>query len=256
MVTQTEHIRQELSELINEGLEILNSEVNPTGQKVQPDKQERVLQFRYENWYTTALRLVEQFAPNRVNDFLRSYKLEQRKRIIASTYTISDYLLGFKLPADEFALADQQSSLQIFAMKLRSQIGIVISLGKSLENILYDISGILQADLFDNELHSAEELIKSGHFRPAGVLAGVTLEGHLGTVCQNHKVKITKKHPTISTYNDALKDKSIYDIAQWRFIQHLADLRNKCAHKGTDEPTKQDAQDLIDGVKKVIKTVF
>jgi len=42
----------------------------------------------------------------------------------------------------------------------------------------------------------------------------------------------------------------------FRFIQRLWDLRNKCDHKKTVEPTKEDIEELINWVDRVIKTVF
>ena len=52
--------------------------------------------------------------------------------------------------------------------------------------------------------------------------------------------------------NDALKDAGIYDVAQWRQIQRLGDIRNLCGHAATRDPTADEVQDLIDGVAKVV----
>lgn len=52
------------------------------------------------------------------------------------------------------------------------------------------------------------------------------------------------------------KSGPIHETAHWRFHQHLGDIRNKCDHSKTDEPTVDEVKDLIDGVAKVIKTVF
>ena len=42
----------------------------------------------------------------------------------------------------------------------------------------------------------------------------------------------------------------------WRFIQHLADLRNLCDHDRESEPTNAQVDELISGINKIIKTVF
>ena len=47
----------------------------------------------------------------------------------------------------------------------------------------------------------------------------------------------------------------VIDTAQWRFVQHLADIRNKCDHKKSADPTPVEVTDLVDGVAKVIKTI-
>jgi phage tail protein X len=84
----------------------------------------------------------------------------------------------------------------------------------------------------------------------------VVLERHLATVCDNHKVSVAKKNPTIADFNEALKAATVIDLPQWRFIQHLADLRNMCDHARTPDPTSEQIGDLVAGVKKITKTVF
>ena len=115
---------------------------------------------------------------------------------------------------------------------------------------------MLQADIFDSELEAARELAKKGFVRGGGAIAGVVLEKHLGHVCKMHNLKSRKKHLTISDYYQLLKENEIIDTAKWRFIQHLGDLRNLCDHNKDREPTKDDVQELVEGVGKIIKTVF
>ena len=72
----------------------------------------------------------------------------------------------------------------------------------------------------------------------------------------NLSVNISKKAPTIADYNENLKTSSVIDIPTWRFIQLLADIRNLCDHNKNIEPTIEQVNDLINGVEKVIKTIF
>ena len=108
----------------------------------------------------------------------------------------------------------------------------------------------------DSELAAAEHLAKSKYLRAAGAVAGVVLERHLGQVCTDRQLTTAKKNPTIGDFNEALKAGNVLDIPQWRFIQHLADIRNICDHAKTPEPTPDQVSDLLSGVKKVVKTVF
>jgi hypothetical protein len=75
-------------------------------------------------------------------------------------------------------------------------------------------------------------------------------------VCGNHSVKIAKKSPVISDLNNALKDANVIDIPTWRFVQHLADIRNLCDHDKKKDPTPEQVNDLIDGVMKTTKTLY
>lgn len=121
---------------------------------------------------------------------------------------------------------------------------------------MFDIRQLVQADLFESELESAGALAKGGFARAAGAVAGVVLEKHLRQVCDNHGIKVSKKNPTIGDLNDLLKQSEVMEVPQWRFIQHLGDLRNLCDHDKKVEPTREQVSDLITGVAKVAKTLY
>ena len=124
------------------------------------------------------------------------------------------------------------------------------------ESSLFDIRQLVQADFFDSELEAAKELAEHKFMRAAGAVAGVVLERRLAHVCDNHSVKVTKKAPGISDLNDALKGASVIDVPQWRFVQHLADIRNLCDHSKKVEPSAAQVDDLVVGVMKTVKTLF
>ena len=138
----------------------------------------------------------------------------------------------------------------------RQQLAILKAVNARFESSLFDIRQLVQADLFDSELDTARELAKNKFSRVAGAVAGVVLEKHLLQVCANHAVTVSKKAPGISGLNDLLKTAGVLDVPQWRFIQHLGDIRNICDHGKAVEPTPAQVADLIDGVDKVVKTVF
>ena len=56
--------------------------------------------------------------------------------------------------------------------------------------------------------------------------------------------------------NDLLKKEKVIDLPKYRNIQLLADWRNLCDHKRKPEPTKEKVSELIEGVEKIIKTLF
>ncbi|MCH7787417.1 MAG: hypothetical protein IIC22_07890, partial [Chloroflexi bacterium] len=57
-------------------------------------------------------------------------------------------------------------------------------------------------------------------------------------------------------FYENLKSAGVVDIPDWRFIQRLGDLRNLCDHNKDREPTKDEINELIDGVEKITKTLF
>ncbi|MFC5571591.1 hypothetical protein ACFPN1_16165 [Lysobacter yangpyeongensis] len=209
----------------------------------------------YQSWYSECIALIKQLLPDRLNDFIRLYeKPKGRKDISFENYRIEDALQGLRITrySGSEVIADSKSAMP----HLKQQVAILDSLKNRFESSLYDIRQLVQADLLDSELDAARELLKHKFMRAAGAVAGVVLEKHLLEVCNNHDIKVTKKHPTIADLNDALKNSDVIGTPEWRFNQHLADLRNLCDHNKQKEPTPEQVDDLIQGVAKVAKTIF
>lgn len=206
----------------------------------------------YEQWYTESMQVVKQLLPDRFDDFKRLYRDDKRKDIDFVTYGVADYSIGLETRRGVRVLADGKAALP----KLQQQVNILKAAHERLESVLFDMTEILQASLFDNELEAATELNNKGFVRGAGAIAGVVLERHHGKVCMRHGVTTRKKHPMINDYNELLKGANIVDVPTWRFIQHLGDLRNLCDHDKERDPKKDEVADLIAGVSKITKTLF
>lgn len=206
----------------------------------------------YQSWYSKTLPVIKQLLPERYQEFQEQYRIEKRniRDINIQNYTIYDYLTGTSIPG-----LVRDASITVFSNKFQHQIAILLSARDRIDFLLNDIEGILQNNLFYHEIDAAEELLKKNHFRAAGALAGVSLEVHLSHVCENHSIEINTRNPHISDYNNALKEKNIIDVPNWRHIQHLGDIRNLCVHKGR-EPTKEEIDSLISGTKKIFSTIF
>lgn len=207
---------------------------------------------KYNEWYNEALTIIRQLVPDRLEDFKAYYKLDKRKDISYTTYTISDYLIGVEV----CRFGEVVVSITSVISKFEQQYYIVKSLKNRFKSSLYDIKQLLQADVFDSELDSARELCKKGFYRAAGAICGVVIEKHLSEVCTQHQIKVAKKNPGINDYNELLKSNNVIDIPVWRNIQRLADLRNMCDHHKDVEPTKDNIEELIVGTDKMLKTIF
>ena len=209
----------------------------------------------YQSWYSEAKLLVKQLLPDRLDDFIRYYeKPRGRKHISYESYRIEDCLqsLGVTNGIGE-VLVDSSAAIPHF----EQQLAIIKGLKNRFESSLYDIRLHLKAEMFDDELDAASYLLKNRFNRAAGAMAGVVLERHLKQVCINHDVSLPKKkHLSISDLNEALKQHNIIDTPDWRRIQLLGDIRNKCDHDKNVEPIESEVLELIDGVKKVTKTLF
>lgn len=209
----------------------------------------------YQRWYSEAKVLIRQLLPDRLADFVRYYeKPKPRKDVTYENYRIEDYLQGLKVTRgwEKAKVVGPDAAIPQF----QQQLAILKSVKARFESSLFDIRQLVQADLFDSELDAAKELAKKKFTRAAGALAGVVLESHLAQVCDNHGIKVAKKAPSIADLNNALKDASVIEVPQWRFVQHLADIRNLCDHSKESEPTAEQVDDLIAGVMKTTKTLF
>lgn len=207
----------------------------------------------YQNWYSESHAVIKQLIPDRLQDFIRLYeKPKGRKEVVYGNYVIEDYLQGLTVTYGGRVKLDRSAAMPQF----KQQFAILKSANQKFDSSLFDIVQLVQADLLDSELDAARVLQKNKFYRAAGAIAGVVIEKHLAQVCTNHKLVITKKNPTISDFNDLLKNSTTVEVAQWRFIQHLADLRNLCDHNKSKEPTNDDIEDLITGTEKITKTIF
>ena len=102
MKSNIDHLRKELTDLINEGDRLrlsLALELKIVGDDLKPKLVAMNLpRFKdsYESWYTVALQVVRQVIPDRLADFTKQYKDEKRKQTDFLTYGISDFMIGLQ----------------------------------------------------------------------------------------------------------------------------------------------------------------
>lgn len=251
MAEYTKQITSEMKKIEKQGVELVNDLL-----LFAKGDDTKGLDFRreYDSWYTVSRRIVKQLVPEREADFIELYKFPgNRKETNYDTYRIFDFLQGTmvrRLGEEVFSSTNRTFSL------FQTQVQILQSAIKNSESILMDIRDVLAVDLFDNEMDKAAALHKNKLLREAGVIAGVVIESHLQAVADAHNVKITKKNPGINDLNEPLKNEGVYDLPTFRNIQYLADIRNLCDHKKDKDPTSEQVSELIEGVNKVIKTIF
>lgn len=259
MSAREKTFREELDKLIEEGEKLYHGLYGKSyPQTTDENDQENinkhsnnpvVFQTNYQQWYSKSYIIIKQILPHRINDFLSYYEYSQsRDSIKITNYRIEDYLDGIK-PA--FA-GNMTSSVRTH---FQQQLGILKTAQDMLSSTLLDLKALIQAELFDSEIDIAKELAKKGFLAAAGAICGVIIEKHLLTLCQNHKIKIGKKHPTINDLCEPLKKEEIISQPDWRLIQYYADIRNLCCHNKDQEPTKEQVNDLINGTDKIIKTI-
>jgi len=263
MSTNLERFKQDLKRLISLGndmsVDLLSRSCTTKQKEEHKEVFERVkgsFERDYQKWYTETHALIKQLVPDRLEEFIRLYHGDgKRKQIDSVTYNIQDWLTGVRA-GENYMGEKYYNDFAIASMRFKTQFEILESVQSRFESSLFDIAQLVRADLFDSELEAARELTKQGFLRGAGAIAGVVIEKHLAQVCSNHNVTIKKKDPTINDFNDALKNCVVIDIPTMRQIQRLADIRNLCDHNKHREPTKEEVIELVDGAEKLCKTLF
>lgn len=207
----------------------------------------------YQSWYSKTQAVIKQVLPDRLADFNSHFEPPRaRKTISYDNYMIKDCLQDLRVTKVTGAIVNGSAAIPEF----RQQLYIAKAARDALTSKLMDLTAVLQADLFDTEIEAAASLGKAGHLRAAGAICGVVIEKHLHHVCDMHSITVRKKNPGISDINELLKSAGIITVPQWRFIQHLGDIRNICDHAKGREPTKEDIEDLVAGTAKVLKTIY
>jgi hypothetical protein len=207
----------------------------------------------YQKWYSKAQSVVKIVIPDRYLDFNSHYEYKgSRKEIDFQNYMIRDYLQGLVVTSRGETKVNGSAAIPEFSQ----QLNILRAAKDAIGSVILNIRQVLQAEMFDSELASAVGLAKAGFLRASGAVCGVVLEKHLIQVCDTHAIVIKKKNPGISDLNELLKEAGVISVPQWRFIQHLGDIRNICDHAKSQEPKTAEIDDLTAGTSKIIKTVF
>jgi hypothetical protein len=113
---------------------------------------------------------------------------------------------------------------------------------------LFNIRSLVKAEVLDNSLEQAEELLNKGFKDPACVVVGISLEISLKELCSRHSIVHTK----LDKMNVDLCKAGVYNMAKQKQITAWAELRNKSAHGDWSAYTDADVKDFLDGVHRFI----
>jgi hypothetical protein len=113
---------------------------------------------------------------------------------------------------------------------------------------LFNVQGLVQAEVFDDVLEQASQLLSAGYKDPACVVTGVTLETVLKELCKRVPIATGK----LDRMNADLCKAGIYNIGMQKQITAWAERRNKAAHGDWGEYSADDVRDMINGVNRFI----
>jgi hypothetical protein len=124
-------IKNNLVKLYQQGTNLLLDELEKQGQKVPKSTEDKKrkktnLHMDYQGWYSKSLRVVQQLLPDRYQEFCVQYKIEKRKEIDFTTYTISDYIIGLRVTRGYYK-EEVINALSTFSSRFHLQLTILYS---------------------------------------------------------------------------------------------------------------------------------
>lgn len=113
---------------------------------------------------------------------------------------------------------------------------------------LHTIRNLIQANVFASELEQAEELLASGYYTAAAVIAGVVLETRLRQLCEDRGISTGK----LDKMNADLAKADVYNKLAQKQITALADIRNSAAHGETGRFGPNDVTNMLRDVQNLL----
>ncbi|SFQ57724.1 protein of unknown function [Halopseudomonas formosensis] len=117
---------------------------------------------------------------------------------------------------------------------------------------LNSVRNLVQAEVFDNELDQAKELLSSGYAAAAAVIAGVVLETTLRNMCRDNGIPLGK----LDKMNADLTKQGVYNSLTQKRITALAGVRNSAAHGKTEEFSKGDVNSMINEIERFVASTL
>lgn len=179
-------------------------------------------------------------------DFLLNWSVKAKNLIVRSCGEESQHFKAFE-KAEKFHVNDNNSSV------LRRISAIFLAAKEDFEGgYVSSLRSLIQAEVFDDELEQAKELLVSGYKTAAAVIAGTVLESTLRSICIERAIPIGK----MDKMNADLTKLGTHNSLIQKKITALAAIRNSAAHGNSSEFTAADVESMIEDVRRYIEQQF
>lgn len=205
-----------------------------------PDQKEtqQEIQEAYQEWYAGSRVLVEEYMRKDLRDFERMRE-EFYKRI---TLQVSP---------------DSTTGMHVYSTahdNFTTQRGIVNAIPRKLAAERLKAKEQISKSVAKDEVQRARDLLEEGLPRASGVTAGVALERHLLTMCQETDIELEYSHDDgIASLADTLYNADIIEKTTLNSLQTLSSIRNDCAHANQTEPNEHKVRRLIEDTDDYVR---
>lgn len=127
--------------------------------------------------------------------------------------------------------------------------GVALTVKHDIENdLISNIKGLLQAEIFANFLEIGEHLLNEGYKDAAAVTIGAVLEDGLRELSKKNYISVVKPNgapKTIEPLNTELTQNEVYSKLVQKQVTSFAHIRNKAAHGQYDEYDASQVQMML-----------
>jgi hypothetical protein len=118
---------------------------------------------------------------------------------------------------------------------------------------LQKIEGLIQANMFENFLEMADELLAKKYKEPAAVVAGCALEEHIRKLAHNSSITVLDAKSKRRQFNlltvDLVKS-GLFSETQRKILAGWYGIRSSAAHGDYDNVIKEDVEHMIQGIRE------
>ena len=176
-------------------------------------------------------------------DFILNWSVKAKNLIANSCGEKSQHLKAFE-KAETFKTSDNNFSV------IRRIMAVFLAAKEDFEGgYIKSIMLLVQAEVFEDELEQAAELLTAGYISAAAVISGTVLESRLRSLCLAQNIPVGK----MDTMNVGLTKVGVHNLNIQKKITALAAIRNSAAHGKSNEFTGADVQSMIDEVKRYVQ---
>lgn len=119
------------------------------------------------------------------------------------------------------------------------------------DEMLINIRHLIRADLLDDLLSQAEQLLEKNYYIPAASLGGALLEDALRKLCDDYNIDYPKD-TSINSLNTQLYNEKVYNKLKFKEITAKADIRNNADHGKFDCFKYEDVDDMLNWIRRFV----
>lgn len=176
-------------------------------------------------------------------DFLLNWSVKAKNIIVKSCGEDSQHFKAFEK-------AQKRTSFDTTFSTLRRLAAVFLAAKEDFEGgYVKSFKSLIQAEVFDDELEQATELLNSGYQSAAAVIAGTVLESTLRNQCLARNIPLGK----MDKMNSDLTKAGVYNSLVQKRITAMAAVRNSAAHSKNTDFTSSDVKSMIDDVRRYIE---